>query len=778
MRRIMAGIILAGLICTTALAQPAPRIPNLGLPPGLGGPVPVPPPDRSTTLHKEVDRAIDNGVQYLLKQQAPDSTWDNDAGPTALATLTLLSCGVPHQSPELTKAIAYLKRANADDIQNATYTLGLRAGVYSLLPESTRKFALRSDLDWLIAARIQSGTHTGMYTYAKASEFSGGDFSNSQYGVLGVWYAQSSGLEIPLNYWQRVEEIWHKGQNADGGWGYDLNSATSYASMTAAGVATLYVTYDALHSAEEVELTMPHQNAPLEQGIRWLSTRYPIDGGVDMRDFPGRPPGLPAIPGAIAPRRYRLGAMDRLHYLLFGFERVGEASGLTRFGFHKWFDDGAMQLIDTQRADGSWNNGMGANVDTSYALLFLSRGRSPVAMQKLQFNGRWNNRSRDNATIVRWLTRQTERHTNWQIVPSDASASEFRQAPILYVASDRWLELNKDDLGRIKTFIDQGGLLLAVNEGAGTAFADSVAQLAKELYPAYEFRDLPPDHLIFHENFPVNNLPTAPKGLSNGVRELIVLLPDGDMSWKFQQGAGAANPAAAPSFGFVGNLYIYMNDRANPRFKGDDTWIDPDPAARDRREQTVARLKINANWNPEPLGWTRLANALHNNDGIKLTIREASANELSKKIPLVHLTATNRFELSASEHKALKSYLDGGGVLFFDAAGGSTEAQLSFEALLLKMYPNEKLKPLALGHPIYGGIKHATFRPCARERLAKSDLPRLRVLEMKGRVVVIDSAEDLSAGLVGYNVDGIVGYSPASAMEIARNILRWANSSK
>jgi hypothetical protein len=47
---------------------------------------------------------------------------------------------------------------------------------------------------------------------------------------------------------------------------------------------------------------------------------------------------------------------------------------------------------------------------------------------------------------------------------------------------------------------------------------------------------------------------------------------------------------------------------------------------------------------------------------------------------------------------------------------------------------------------------------------------------MKGRIVAIDSSEDLSGGLVGYNIDGIVGYSPTSALEIVRNIVLWRNS--
>src|SRR5207247_374682 len=148
--------------------------------------------------------------------------------------------------------------------------------------------------------------------------------------------------------------------------------------------------------------------------------------------------------------------------------------------------------------------------------------------------------------------------------------------------------------------------------------------------------------------------------------------------WKLQQGAGTNNSAGAPQFAFLGNLYIYMNDKANPRFKGDDTWIDADPKATDHGENMiVARLKINANCDPEPLGWTRFANILHNTDGIKLTPVEIDPTMMSlpNTIRLAHLTATNTFELSDVQQRIVKGYLDGGGVLLFDAAGGSTAAQ-------------------------------------------------------------------------------------------------------
>ena len=45
---------------------------------------------------------------------------------------------------------------------------------------------------------------------------------------------------------------------------------------------------------------------------------------------------------------------------------------------------------------------------------------------------------------------------------------------------------------------------------------------------------------------------------------------------------------------------------------------------------------------------------------------------------------------------------------------------------------------------------------------------------MGDRVAVFFSREDLSAGLVGNDVDGILGYTPDTATAIMRNVLLYA----
>ena len=63
------------------------------------------------------------------------------------------------------------------------------------------------------------------------------------------------------------------------------------------------------------------------------------------------------------------------------------------------------------------------------------------------------------------------------------------------------------------------------------------------------------------------------------------------------------------------------------------------------------------------------------------------------------------------------------------------------------------------------------YREHAKRVLGSSRAPRLRGIEINGRLAVIYSREDLSAGLVGQAVDGIIGYDPATATALMARIL-------
>jgi hypothetical protein len=739
-----------------------------------------------TTRSIQIQQAIDRAVKFLLSQQQSDGSWNTDGntdwsvGRTALAALALLSAGVDGQSPRLTSAITSMRDTpiNAAD---RTYCVALRACVLAQLPGAAKRPELRADVQWLLKAMIDHGAGNGLYTYDAANGEQQGDFSNSQYGVLGAWYAAEAGIEIPNNFWHRAETGWRSGQHADGGWGYMIGEGDSYASMTAAGAATLFITHDHLHARDAYDLFRSPNNADIDHAIAWLGQHFAVDYNPGRDSPPSRQSDLLS---AFAAPQHPQGGFN-LPYMLFGYERVGEASGLTRFGTHRWFDEGADFLIQSQLSDGSWpvDGSISGNpvVETSYALLFLTRGLSPVAVQKLQFGTRWNNRSRDVADFIFFLRHNTETHYNWQITQLDSSADELSAAPILYAASDRPFAPTAAEISSLRDYLLHGGLLVAVNEGERDMFTKSIEAIGSEMFPERTFKDVGPSDSAYAGNFPTAGVSQPIRVLDNGIRKLIVLFPIGDVSWRFQSAGGSPAFRQSP-YSVLANIWASMSGSDQPLQKGVSTWMQrSDAQSEPPRKIALALLRFDGNWNPEPAGWERLSNILHNSGDLELQVDPIDLAKLTNTYPVAHLTCTTALKLSAEQLAALKKYLDNGGLLFFDAAGGSAEAAASMQAILASLYPAGTNDPLPIDHPIYAGsyagggkIDAVSYR--RGSSLPATSFPRLRGITVNGKLIAIISEQDISAGLVGYAASGFAGYSPQSAAQIARATLLWRAS--
>lgn len=715
-------------------------------------------PVYNSPLGTRIDQSIDRARKYLYAQQNPDGSWTNgdradaDGGRTSIVLLALLSAGEPADSEVVTRALGFLRNVRS----RTTYGTSLRAAALSLLPERLRRAELPFDLRWLLGAQINRGADRGLYTYGDRIE-GNGDYSNSQYGVLGVWYAADAGLEVPAAFWRDTEAAWRRGQRADGSFGYTPTSSRGYASMTAAGAATLAITEEFLHVQRASDLNRLRPNQPLEDALHWLGENLAADANTGRGN-------------------------QWVHYMLFGVERVGEATGFTRFGDKQWFEMGAEYLLRDQLPDGSWNGSCGPHADTAYALLFLARGQAPVAVQKLQWGWRWNNRPLDARRISRHIRTTFERLVNWQVLSIDSPLDEWRQSPILYIASDRLFEPTDEQKQKLRAYVEQGGLILAVNEGGRDDFNRSVERLATELWPTYELRPLPVTSPILRGNFDATQLGSNIQSVNNGVRELLVLVRDTDISWKWHAKVDTPRPGQSP-WALVGNVWLYATDAIPPARKTETTWIDAPGAVRGLPTARVARLRYQGNWNPEPAGWTRLSNLLATERVATLSVDEvAIAGGLdAARHPIAHLTGTTEFALEQAERDALKRYLDAGGQLVIDAAGGTVPFAVSAERTMSQLYPAGRLAPLPLDHPVYRAGKPGMqkldlvgYRRKAVEAMRYINQPRLKGFTVDGRVVAILSSEDLSAGLAGYARDGIIGYTPASSTRLMTNILLHA----
>ena len=786
-----------------------------------------------------VDAAIRRGNDWLLGQQKADLLWEQVTyadrkpyklpngtitepidptketggqwgGLTALCTYALLSTGQSPNDPRIEKAADFLRRADIVGV----YALGMRAQVWLYLPKKEEnRQAMARDARLLMEAMQGNDpslvgkppkANVGLFDYL-IRESDRTDMSVSQYGVLGLWAAVKYGWELPPAYWQATETAWYNYQQPDGGWAYtgqprvsgaaDGNIYPTSVSMTAAGVASLFITLDALHANDGVRCNGNVSSPRIEAGLRYLADALPYI--LDLKPTPNDPVMRAAIEGHLGSRQYTL----------YGYERVGVASGQKFIGDLDWYDAGADWLLKKQNANGSW----GGTSDTALALLFLARGREPVMINKLiygQYDGPaprnnakaakageaaaerprkladWNQRPRDVANLARFVNDAAERSLNWQAVKLRTGRDglvELAEAPILYLAGDSAPAFTDDEKQTLRDYVHAGGLILGNADCGKDAFERGFQQLGQDLFPAYEFRVLEDDSPVYTEGqFPMGGKRRKPNlmALGNGAREFMVLVRNEDFARDWQLG----NLRNEEAFQAGANLYLYATDKAPQPAKGRSTLVFDDKST-PKKTVEVARVKYNGNWNPEPGGWTRLAAVLHNRDfvDLKTTTVDLDTGDFGGA-KIAHLTGTGEVKLPPEQAAKIKAFVDGGGTLIVDAAGGSAAFLRSAETLLRTQFPDKAdalTSVLPPSSPIYSAgkepIKKVQYRLFAAKTLGNETAPRLRAIPGKGdKPAVILSNEDLSVGLNGSPVGGILGYSPDDATKLMESILLYA----
>jgi Ca-activated chloride channel family protein len=350
---------------------------------------------------REVNQAIDKGVDYLKLQQRGDGGWAhaNTVGITALAGLALLESGVERDDPSIRDAGQLIRERVVRETQ--TYDLALAILFLSRMQDQIP--GPNDDLIRRLARRLAGGGRAGMWAYgvpsepdfnapyepkpygpdagspgsqpppetgsvkAKTSSPAGrrvvrrprsgfpvpsgmalppsGDNSNTQFALLGMWVASRHGFDADPAL-RALDSHFRGSQGRDGGWGYRLAEA-SRPSMSCAGLMGL-----AIWAAR------PKQEAD-----------SPQERGKALDKDPAFVAGLRAVTRDVR----RAGPRPDIYYL-WSLERVCVALGLRRLDGFDWYAAGARNLLDRQRGDGSWpESRWGSLPDTCLALLFLRK---------------------------------------------------------------------------------------------------------------------------------------------------------------------------------------------------------------------------------------------------------------------------------------------------------------------------------------------------------------------------------------------------------------------
>ncbi|MFZ5829193.1 MAG: DUF4159 domain-containing protein [Planctomycetota bacterium] len=764
---------------------------------------PVAPGDLSP---ESVRDAIDKGVKFLRATQRADGTWpdysNHPGGVTALCTLALLSAGVGSDDEAVRRALTKLEGYRP----STTYATALHTLVFCQVdPQKYMLTHIQRNTYWFERTQIKFGPTRGSWSYSEGVDggaAGGGDGSNAQFALLALHEAERAGAKVAPDTWAAAREYWEGLQKADGSWGYKT-MLEGTGSMTCAGIASMIITSDHYRRPHATvngrQIFCCQQGADdgdsrIARGLQWLSSNFSVVRNPNQQG----------------------GAW--LMYYLYALERVGRLTNQRFIGKHDWYREGAAFLVAEQ--DGLSNYWVGTGpveheprIATPMALLFLSKGRRPVLMAKLEHSlaGDWNQHRSDVDNLTRFVERRWQRELTWQVMQvSQSSVEDLLQAPVLFYSGSLnplpALPAHRQILAqKLRDYLDRGGFLFAEANCGSTAFDQGFRELMSLVFPEpeYRLRPLGPEHPIWRTEAPIPPQYVRPlEGIEAGCRTSVVYAPpDAEIPslsclWELSRPGRQERYDPEVQRQIDAGLMLGTNVLAyatNREIKGkEDTLFRTTSGSRptDKLQRGllyVASLQHPGGCNAAPRALVNLLERATQDLKIRAYAKEryvALTDEELFDHHLVFMHGRHSFHFTDAERRHLKEYIERGGTLFADAICTSPAFADSFRKEMAAIFADRKLEKIPFDDPLltpaYGGsdLKSVKRRDPPEigsiNPVIRDTPPDLEGIKFDDRWGVIFSQFDVSCALEKSNPPDCRGYEQASAERIALNVLLYS----
>jgi hypothetical protein len=762
------------------------------------------PPARGDVTREQVENAIKRGVRFLKDNQRADGSWadvDNEAhtGSTSLVTLALLTAGEPVDSPTISRALDYLRNFTPEQLKS-TYAVALQTMVFAAATPERDQLKLAADVAWLERAQIRAGDRIpweGSWTYTEFKSHHG-DNSNTQYALLGLNAAAEVGVPVKPEVWALARKYWERYQHNDGSWGYtpDANTPSS-ASMTCAGISSLIITglkrfqgQEFLNGDAVENCGRGGFNPNLQRASDWLARNF----------FVGQNFG---------------NGQTWKYYYLYGLERAGRLTGQRFFGQHDWYREGAEELVhDQDQFDGFWRGQLyeiDKLVATSFALLFLAKGRSPVLINKIRHapRGDWNNDPDDVRNLTNLVSRDWKHLLTWQVVdPNTASVQDMLQAPIVFINGHQAPEFSEAGKKALRDYVEQGGFIFAeaccgreefdrgFRELMAEVFSDPEDRLRLGRPPGeeggagagasddrqYKLVPLAEDHAVWRSRHVLTPDIHPLWGIEHGCRTVVIYSP-GDLScyWNLSE-TNPSSPAVIKALRVGQNVVDYATGRELPADKLVVREVRDFQAENPKRgAMQIAKLRHAGDWNIAPLAVPNLMTSLRDRLKFDVVVNHRELFPTDQNLvnfPLIYIHGRAALSFGKPDLAALRRHLDpGGGTLFADAACGSPAFDAAFRKFVAELLPDKPLTPIPRDDELYtqkiGGYDLSDVR-YSKAAGGGKDYPQLEGVKINGRWSIIYSKLDIGCALERHQGADCKGYVPESALRIATNIVVYS----
>ena len=729
-----------------------------------------------------VRQSVQQGVAYL-KDNRRNGAWNDhrsEGDVSALVTLALLNAGEDPGDEKMLLSLKYLvdrmpKRSLT------TYSASLRVMALAAADPDGKKYLreVEESVDWLLNNQVRDGGWSYM------DRGGAGDSSNTQFAILALHAAVQIGIEVPERTWEKAEKYWFDCYIRGGGFRYRIGAAAN-PSMSCAGISSWVIIQenladfgDLVDGDRAVGCGKPSQMEPVDRTIETLARNFGVKGGG--------------------------------YYYLYALERAGRLSGQRFFGVHDWYRSGIGHLVGRQnKLTGAWKglrfSEDDPNIATAMALLFLAKGKRPVALAKYEYGKKdqWDNHPKGVHYLARELESQWNTKLNWQTVRSkEASVDDLLESPVLFISGREAFTLDRQQKENLRKYVDNGGFIFAEaceGEGCGkaTGFDSSFRDLMAEIFPESDLEVLSPDHQLWSAHFPLQPNEERPLlGLQACCRTSVIYCTRNLSSyWNLNR------PGLEPyvrkrkvqklkdrvdycsQLGV--NVVAYATGR-QLRERGDTPTVKEKAAKSVLANRSISVGTLNHNG-----GSDEAPNALKNimlqveASGLDVNLKKNLVDADHKQMrdfPILFMHGRTGFEFTAEQRQAVKGHLESGGFIFANSICSNQEFTNSFRKEMREI-TGIAPAPIPAADPIWSNefngkpIREVMLRERKPEVQGgfeeKIGPPQLEGIEFEGRYAVVFSPWDLSCALENLTVSQCTGYTRRDAERIGFNVLLYA----
>ena len=380
----------------------------------------------------------------------------------------------------------------------------------------------------------------------------------------------------------------------------------------------------------------------------------------------------------------------------------------------------------------------------------------------------------------------------------DVSLSSFSGDPdkmaVLFFSGTRTLKLDDPSLARLRAYVLRGGMLCFDSVAGSPYFYESVHDLMQQAFPELAWREVPPDHPLYHMVTDVNavhysaNVPSDKpqlEALYVGSRIGVLLSKYGlgcgwdDHTVPLLADAAYYDPPSADAIGLnlvayaIGYNRVGMEESRPELFAAVDEKTPTD-------EFVFAQISHDGAFNVHPNSATALLAKLRAATSLRVNLKrvvvDPGKDDLSN-LSFLYLTGLDNFHLSDNAVAALRGFLQRNGTLFINNGLGLSTFDQAVRRELARVLPDAKLQPIPLSHSIFSdvvSIQTADYTPAVAMRYGQLKTPRLEGITLNGDVRVIYSPIDLEAGWEPIEYPLALAYRSDTATPLGMNILMYA----